>query len=307
MLCIGITKNKSKKYIDFPWKIGIVGFMAYPNLLKGQDVEETIRELVEDPFFDVLELNFIDEKNWEKIKGVVEDSNKEVTLALQPFTLSQEGNISSLNEKTRLKAVEEVKKMVTISAKRGMKVVALSSGSNIENGRRKEAMEKLAKSLSEVCRHAEQNEVRILLETFDTTYDKNQLIGSLEEARDVINEVRKEHKNVGVLWDLSHGPFLNEKPTKLLNFKEILAHVHIGCAKRVENTLKDWHPSFYRNGAVNGIEDLVELFSTLEKINYSGAISFEVKPEENQQTQEVIDISKGVLHTAFSKYIRDKK
>ncbi|MDW8034605.1 MAG: hypothetical protein RMI79_06725 [Nitrososphaerota archaeon] len=58
MLCISLPKDDRIEIINFPWKIGIVSFMAYPNLLKAQGVEETIRELVEDPFFDLKNLIF---------------------------------------------------------------------------------------------------------------------------------------------------------------------------------------------------------------------------------------------------------
>jgi sugar phosphate isomerase/epimerase len=307
MLCIDIVlKDKKKRHVEFPWKIGIVGFMVYPNLLKAQNIEESIRELAEDPFFDLLELNFMDDGNWRKVESIVRDCNKEVSIALQPFTNTPEGNICSLDNNTRHKALNEVRKMIIASSKRNIKVVALSSGIRPEEGKKSEAMEALVRSLVEICKYADENNVHILLETFDTSYDKNLLIGPLEDAAYVVKEIRKEYRNIGILWDLSHGPFLDEKPSKLVGFKDVLSHIHLGCAKKVNNTMKDWHPSFYRNGAINAVEDLVELFSTLERISYKGAVSFEVKPEEGQQTQEVINVSKGVLYTSFCKHLIGK-
>jgi len=304
VLCIPLSKDGRVEVINFPWKIGIVSFMAYPNLLKAQGVEEAIRELVEDPFFDLIELNFLEDESWNKISKIVSGSGKDFSLALQPFTNSPTGNISSLNEDVRTKAVEEIKKMMSSYFNKGIKTVALSSGSNVPDEKRVDALDRLRRSLIEICRHAEHNNAHVLLETFDTVQDKKLLIGQLEDAEKIVLDVRKECKNIGILWDLSHGPFLNEKPRKLARFKNVLSHVHIGCAKIVNGSLKDWHPSFYRNGAINGVEDLIELFSTLEEIGYKGAISFEVKPEEGQSSQEVIDVSKGILHTAFYKYLR---
>ncbi|MDW8034726.1 MAG: TIM barrel protein, partial [Nitrososphaerota archaeon] len=259
------------------------------------------------PFFDLIELNFLGDENWNKISRIIGSSKKDFSLALQLFTNSPEGNISSLDENIRIKAVEEIKKMMTSYLKRGIKKIALSSGSNVPDEKKEEAFNRLIKSLMEICEYAEQNDAYVLLETFDTIHDKKLLIGQLEDAEKIVLEIRKEHKNIGVLWDLSHGPLLNEKPRKLVKFKNILAHVHIGCAKIIDGNLKDWHPSFYRNGAINGVEDLVELFSVLEEIEYKGAVSFEVKPEEGQSSQEVVDISKGILYTAFCKYMKTKK
>jgi len=301
MLCIPLFKDGEKKIIDFPWRIGIVAFMAYPNLLKAQEVEKTLQELIEDPFFDLIELNFLENDDLNKIIG---GGEKEFSLALQPFTNSPAGNISSLDENTRTKAVGEIKRMMTSYFKKGVKTVALSSGGSMPDNRREEAFSKLEKSLLEICEHAERNNAYVLLETFDTIYDKKLLIGSLEDAEKIVLKIRREFKNIGILWDLSHGPLLGEKPKKLIRFKNVLAHIHIGCAKNTNEGLKDWHPSFYRSGAINGVEDLVELLSVLEEIEYRGAVSFEVKPEEDQTSREVIDVSKGVLHTAFYKYLK---
>ncbi|MGQ9479394.1 MAG: sugar phosphate isomerase/epimerase family protein [Thermoproteota archaeon] len=307
MLCITVLKSNRKNRIWFPWRIGIVGFMAYPSMLKGEKVEESIIELAEDPFFDLLELNLVSDEDWEKVKKTIRRHRKEVSSALQPFTNSREGNICSLDENIRSKAVEEVKRMINISWKRGIRIVALSSGIKPGNGEKTSmATENLIKSLIEICKYAKQYNTYVLLETFDISYDKNLLIGPLEDAANVIKRVREKTDNIGLLWDLSHAPMLNEKPSMLTGFKDVLTHVHIGCTKRTGETMKDWHPSFYREGAINGLDELVELFTVLDKIRYRGAVSFEVKPEEGQQTREVIDVSKGILYTAFCKYLMSK-
>jgi hypothetical protein len=62
----------------------------------------------------------------------------------------------------------------------------------------------------------------------------------------------------------------------------------------------DWHPGFYRPGAVNGVEEVRELLRVLLELGYRGAIGFEVKPEEGQHWLEPVMSAKGVLYTAFS-------
>jgi sugar phosphate isomerase/epimerase len=151
--------------------------------------------------------------------------------------------------------------------------------------------------------HAEKYKTFVLLETFDRSYDKKLLIGPIEEGKKIIEEVRKSHKNIGLLWDLSHAPMLNESPSILLKYGEVVSHIHVGCTKRVSETMKDWHPSFYRGGAINDVNSVIELLEALNKINYRGALSFEVKPEEGQHPQEAINVSKGILVTAFLKYL----
>lgn len=303
MFSVKVNVRGNLGYFEFPYKIGIVGFMAYPSTLKNYSITEAFKELFSDPFFDLIEYSFLEEEEWTKVKEIVRKGNKEISLALQPFTLSKEGDISSLDEEKRVKAVEEVKRRIKISAERNIKTVGLTSGQDPGEGKRKEATEQLVKSLNEICEYARKFGMFVLLEIFDRSYDRKLLMGPIEEAKEVVKEVRKSYENIGILWDLSHAPMLGESPSVLLKHGEVVSHIHIGCTKRIEGTMKDWHPSFYREGAINDVDSVVELLEVLNKINYRGALSFEVKPEEGQHPQEAINVSKGVLVTAFLKYL----
>ncbi|MEM0003098.1 MAG: sugar phosphate isomerase/epimerase family protein [Thermoproteota archaeon] len=303
MFCVKANVGGKLGYFEFPYKVGIVGFMAYPSTLKNYSLLKAFNELFSDPFFELIEYSFLEEEEWNKVKEVVNKNKKEISLALQPFTFSNEGELSSLNEERRTKAVNEVKRRIKISAGRNVRTIGLTSGQDPGEEKRRGATEQLIKSLNEICDYAENYGMFVLLETFDRSYDKKLLIGPIEEAKNVVDEVRKNHKNIGILWDLSHAPMLGETPSVLLKYKEIVSHIHIGCTKSINGTMKDWHPSFYREGALNDINNVVELLEVLNKINYRGAISFEVKPEEGQHPQEAINVSKGVLITAFLKYL----
>lgn len=301
MFCVKVGVRGNLGYFEFPYKVGIVGFMAYPST--NYSTTEVFKELSRDPFFELIEYSFLEEEEWKKVKEVVNNSKKEISLALQPFTLSKEGDISSLDEEVRAKAVEEIKRRIKISAERGIRTVGLTSGKDPGEGKREEATKQLLKSLNEICEYAKMYKMFVLLEIFDRSYDKKLLMGPIEEAEGVVKEVRKKHENIGILWDLSHAPMLNESPSVLLKYREVISHIHIGCTKRVGGDMKDWHPSFYREGAINDTESVVELLEVLNNINYRGALSFEVKPEEGQHPQEAINVSKGVLVTAFLKYL----
>jgi hypothetical protein len=45
------------------------------------------------------------------------------------------------------------------------------------------------------------------------------------------------------------------------------------------------------------------LLQTLFEIRYGGIVAFEVKPEEQQTSQQVLDTSKGTLMSAFQEMI----
>lgn len=289
----------------FPWKVSIVGFMANPATLKGKEVKETFQTIVSDPFFDMIEIHILPDDVWSEAKSVLEGSNVRLATGLQPLVLMEGYNPSSLKEEDRVKAVEAIKRSIETSAERGITTVAFCSGPDPGKEDREAAKDALIKSLKEITGYARKLGVRVMLETFDREHDKKQLIGPIREAVDVAKAIREEYDNFGLMWDLSHAPMLNEKPSDLRVAASYLAHIHIGCAKETSEGLKDWHPGFYRPGAVNGVDDVKELIKVLVEIGYEGAVGFEVKPEEGQVWLEVVNSAKGVLYTAFARYLNE--
>ena len=286
----------------FPWKIGIVSFMAYPSMMRGEgDIVDYIKTIAEDPFFDGVEVCALTDYQW----GLVEPLLKgRVVRCLQPDILMKRLNLNSLDNEVRREAVGYVKKEVEVAAGRGVRMVALCSGPDLGVERRDEAKSLLIESLSEVCRYAADRDVNILIESFDREHDKKLLIGPVDEAIDIIREVRRYGgRNMGLLWDLSHAPMLNEKPGDLRKAQEVLMHIHIGCAKEVEGRYLDTHPPFFIKGAVNKVEDVASLLKVLLELGYSKMVSFEVKPEAYQTSEEVINGVKGVLMTAYRKVV----
>jgi sugar phosphate isomerase/epimerase len=155
-----------------------------------------------------------------------------------------------------------------------------------------------------LCEKADGCGVNLLIETFDRTLDKKLLIGPMEEAVRIVTEVRKDYDNIGVLWDLSHGPLIGEKPDVLSKAGELLEHIHIGCAERAGNGgLLDHHPGFYTKNAVNTSDDVADLLKVLSDLDYFGFVGFEVKPQDFQTSQEVISTAKSVLIEGFQKAI----
>jgi len=303
MFGVYVKKNGIESLYKFPWKVSIVAFMANPATLKGEQLKETFEFLTKDPFFDVIEIHPLSDELWSAVEPIIRKTGIEVAYGAQPLVLMEKKNPSSLIEKERKEAVEAIKKVVDIAAKRGVKTVAFCSGPDPGPEKREEAKQALVESLKEITAYAKDKDVMVILETFDRDWDKKQLLGPIGEAVEVAKAVRAEYNNFGLLWDLSHGPMLNEKPSDLYVAKDFLAHIHIGCTKLTPEGKKDWHPGFYRPGAVNGIEEVKEFIKFLADIGYRGAIGFEVKPEQGQEWPEVVQAAKGVLYTAFAKYI----
>jgi len=306
---INLRVDGEEYTVKFPWKVSIVAFMANPPVMNGdpQASREAFDVLAHDPFFDMIEVNVLPDEAWRLVEPIVRETGIEVASGLQPLVLAKGFNPSALDEDERRKAVEAIKREIEISAARGIRKAAFCSGPDPGDADREAAKDQLVKSLKEIAGFAEKLGVYVILETFDRYWDKRQLIGPITEAVEIAREVRGEHENFGLLWDLSHGPMLSERPRDIAVARDYLAHIHIGCTKKLpDGTLKDWHPGFYRPGAINGVEDVKELLAVLRDIGYRGAVGFEVKPEEGQVWQEPVHAAKGVLYTAFAKLVEER-
>lgn len=284
----------------FPWKVGIVLFMAFPETIKNERVKEAISTIINDEFFDEIEVQIYPEDTWKEIEPMLRDSRLIVGGALQLDILTKKINIHSEDERERESAINLLKSKIEIAAKWGIKSLGLCSGPDPGPNKRKGQLEILVESLKELCEYAKDYGITLLLETFDREYDKRLLIGPISEAAEVIREVRKEYDNIGLMWDLSHAPMLDERPEDLKPYKDLVKHIHVGCAKRIENTLKDTHPTFYTPGAVNSEREVADLFVVLHEINYQGIVTLEIRPEPQQTSLEAINAAKGALIHAYT-------
>src|SRR5665647_2282805 len=88
-------------------KIGLIHFMAYPAVIKGEGpIEETFRKIAIDDYFDVAEITWIkDPQVRSKVKKMIDTSHLEVAYGGQPRLLTTGLNINDLNEEGRQKAV----------------------------------------------------------------------------------------------------------------------------------------------------------------------------------------------------------
>jgi sugar phosphate isomerase/epimerase len=298
MLSAELKRGGLSLSVRFPWKIGIVSIMAFPSMTKGQDeLTASLKAIGGDPFFDAVEVPLIPDPQWDLVKGMLE--GKDVARGCQPDLLTKKLDLNSAEGAKRRGAIEYVKLQVEEASKRGLRRLAVCSGPDPGKGGREVARRLLVDSLKEICSHASQLGVEVLLETFDRDWDKKLLIGPLDEAVQVVEAVGGPAKNIGLMWDLSHAPLLGEGPDDLRGAKHVLKHVHFGCTKQQGEKLLDWHPVFHTKGAINTVHDVAVLFRTLLDIGYEGAVAFEVKPEEQQTSQEVLSMSKGVLLSAF--------
>ena len=296
-----------KKYM----KVGIVHFMAFPCVLKGEGpVLESLEKVLTDDFFDVIEITTIkDNSVREKAKRMLASSKMTVTYGSQPVQLVNKLNLNSADPAERSKALEMCKSCVDEAYEIGAIGVAFLSGADPGPAGRKEATDLLVDSLNQICAHARsKGSIKVVLETFDRDIDKKALIGPNADGVALSKKIRQQHPNFGLMLDLSHLPLQHETSEQALQTaKDHLVHAHMGnCVMRdkAHPAYGDNHPRFGVPGGENDVPQVVEYIKTLMQVGYlndksPAILSFEVKPMADESSEVVIANAKRTLREAW--------
>lgn len=296
-------KEPLKSYI----KPGILQFMAYPVADGNGPVVESLKRILEDDYFDVVEVSWVKDAEVRKSVGeMLACSGISSKYALHPRILSRELDLNCLDEDGRLRAVEEAKEGITEASEMGIKEVGFLSGPYPGDQGKEKAMDQLVKSVEDLCRFSLEKEITLGLEVFDRSIDKKCLIGPVEDAREFAARIAGNHHNFGLVVDLSHIPLLGESPAEALKpVADYVTHIHIGncyVGNPSDPAYGDKHPRFGYPGGENDVEEITEFLRVLFEIGYlvedgsrRGEISFEVKPVGEEDPELTIANSKRRL------------
>ncbi len=300
-----------KESINKYAKIGLVHFMAYPSTMKGEGpIEETIRKIAIDDYFDAIELTWIkDDETRKRTKKILDSSHLTVAYGWQPRLLTRGQNINDLDDEKRQIAVDNLKEGIDEAYEMGAVGFGFLSGKYTED-KKEEAYQALVKSTKEICSYAKsKGNIKIAHEVFDYDIDKCSLVGPVDLAKRYAEEICTEFDNFGLMVDLSHLPILHESAREsLIPVKDYIIHAHMGnCYMRDKNdpAYGDAHPRFGYPGSENDVEELVEYLKILMEIGYLNPenrrfLSFEVKPVGDEDPDIVIANSKRTLNLAWA-------
>jgi len=303
-------------------RLGVVHIMMYPDVKPGeQRFLDTVTALAEDDFFSLLELALVkDPAQRRAFRQLAETSHFSITYAAQAALLGQKLDVNSLDESERNRAVKEVKSCIDEASELGAERVSLLSGPDPGAPKRNDAMRALVDSLKEICAYGEEKRLAVTLETFDRDIEKKCLIGPAREAAALARAVRKDFRDFGILYDMAHGPLLEEDPRKALSLlREYLVHIHVGnCVKVPGNPVYgDKHPRFGVEGGVHDVDDLTRFLKILFDIGYLGKkmraneklpiVGFEVKPLPSESSEAVLASTKRVWRQSWAQLQTIKK
>ncbi len=295
-------------------KVGIVHFMAYPSTIGGDGpVSDTVAEIVNDDFFDAIELTRInDEKEKERVKTLLASSGVAIGFGAQPMLLRGKLNLNSFDEAERQEAVETMKTAVDMAYEVGAGKLGFLSGRRPEDPKRvDEALQLLTDSIITIGRYAKsKGDLVLSLETFDDSTDKCALAGTNKLSVEIAKEVRRAISDFGLMVDLSHLPMQGETVREALSVtEEYINHAHIGsCVVRDVNdpAYGDKHPRFGYPGGESGVAEIREFLAGLLDIGYlqenapeRNIVAFEVFPIGNEESRPIVAEAKRYLREAW--------
>lgn len=293
-------------------KVGLIHFMSYPDCIKGEGpIEETLRKIAMDDYFDAVEITWIKDKDVRaKAKKIIETSYLTVSYGAQPRHLTTGLNINDLNEEGRRNAIDTLKEGIDEAYEMGAVGFAYLSG-KYPNDKIEDAYQALVKSTKELCAYAKQKgDLMVTLEIFDYDVDKKSLIGPALLAKRFAEEIKREYDNFGLMVDLSHIPQLHETiEESILPVKDYIVHAHIGNCVIKDPSLPaygDQHPRFGFPDSECDADQLEEYLRVLKSIGFFNMekrpiLSFEVKPVGDEDPDILIANGKRVLNLAWAR------
>jgi sugar phosphate isomerase/epimerase len=300
-------KDPVNKY----FKVGIVVFMAYPGMGKGEDPNtcENIRRIACDDYFDAIEVNWIKNADTRKnVARLLAGSHIHVCYGAQPRFLTTGMNANHLDENERARAEAALVEAVDEAQELGADGIAFLAGKWQEETKEK-SYTQLLKTSRNLCDYAKKKNMNIELEVFDYDIAKASLIGPAPLAARFAADMRTSHNNFGLLVDLSHIPMTYETPEFVVRtLRPYLTHFHIGNTVCKDPSAAGYGDEHQRFGFPNSSNDTAEVLDFLRVLKNEGffrpddpyVLSFEVKPVQGEDPEIVIANAKRVLNRAWA-------
>jgi len=293
------------------FKVGLIAFMAYPSMIKGEDPNalESLKKIAYDDYFDAVELSWIKDGEIRKQAAkLLDTAHMTVCYGAQPRLLTTGLNPNNIDEAERKKAEATLMEAIDEAHELGSKGIAFLSG-KWEQATRDQAYQQLLKTTRNLCAYAKTKGMIVELEVFDYDIDKAALIGPAPYAAQFAADMRMTCDNFGLLIDLSHIPMTYETSEFVVRtLRPYLTHLHIGNTVCSDKSLEGYGDLHQRFGFPGGENDTCEVLEFLRVLKNEGlfnasnpmVLSFEVKPWQDEDPDAVVANAKRVLNRAWA-------
>lgn len=256
-----------------------------PIVFRDGDIAKDVK-VIKELGFDGVDL-FIDRKSdneIDELRTLFEGEGIEIAMYIAIF-LSEIGlNLSCADEAKRKEYVMEYKNQIMLAQRIGAKrmPVGFIRGAKAENDNMDNCLDRLAKSLDELCDFASNKGIKLCLEPINR-YEINTL-NNVDECMDFIE--RYNLNKLGLLLDAFH-----------MNIEEASIE---GSILKAGKYIEHFHsPDSHRLATGTGHLNYNSILKTLKKVNYTGYLMVEAfpKPDAYNCAAQSIKFLKGKLST----------
>lgn len=220
----GKGSSSSMNQLSDITKPGLMISQAWPNSPESEG--ETLRVLetaLETEFFQAfqtVQVPYPAER--QRIARIVEEKGLVMTYCFARVLNKKNLNLSARNEELRKASVREIISRLDEAREMRATFIALisgpSPGGQVE---RKEALLRLRESVAAICEAAAvEPKLTVVLEPLDIKAHKKGTLGFTKEAADLVREVRKTCKNIGLCLDTAHMNLNGEDPIQSLQLAQ---------------------------------------------------------------------------------------
>jgi sugar phosphate isomerase/epimerase len=296
-----------------PWepylRLGINHHLLFPASFDSVlEHRRTLMQVLDYPEFEVIDM-FIPEEGLTRSResAAVIASGKEPVYNC-PLMIAPDRCPHSPDPDIRKATLAEVNLHLLRASGIGARKAVIASGVDPGEPYRAEQTAYFIDYLTELSRSA--SDMELLIEPFDRSIGKNLLIGSTEEAAEVVRAVRDRGcKNLGLLIDMGHVPLMGETFAGALQAAQpFIRHIHLGSCvmSNANNPLYgDMHPPWGYPDGENDVPELTDFLKQLFACGYLGGeakptVTLEMRPYPDMTERQSVDVFLSKLREAWS-------
>lgn len=281
-------------------RVGIVTNMCFPEMTFDNANYFKVLEIINKySFWSHLEIPPLPEPKdlatlKEKLVG------RDLVYLVQPSLIAKNLSLSSLDDEKRINAINLVCSEIHNAAFLGAKVVLFASG-EIEGSNIDKQKGALFLSLDQISKFAaDYPKLKICIEPCDTDKDKKYVLGSNEDAKTLMKQLRKKYHNIFLCIDLSHLPLLEEDPVDtLITLKQYIGHIHLANSVTDIRSASygDKHPRFLFPGSAINTNILTKFLQEInnQELTKTCWVAAEVRPQRGEDSTVLLQLSEQYL------------
>ncbi len=214
------------------WYPGIMVSQVWPDACYHDgDTAASIACVIDTGFFPVIQTVHIPSARERRaVRDLIEAEQIELTYCIARVLSEEKLNLSSLDEGVRRRSCETAIRTIEHARECGASRLSFVSGARpTKDDARNEALGAFRQSLEEIAGQAKGDPAVIpVIEPLDTETDKKGTLGTVKEATELCEKMRKQGLTVAVCADTSHMILNGEDPVAdTISCGEALAEFHL--------------------------------------------------------------------------------